>query len=186
VVCLRVTSEQVPDLRRRALLRLAALHSPAELDERTLLESDLEALVRLDSPQPDWFLALARLREDAGRSTEAEATLLAAREAIPEAAAVHHELARFYGRHERSDAFFAALERRLEREPDDRETLFALTEGSFYCAFRDHRMGPERRDTLVRRGLDAADRLLRLEPGHAAARHYRHLLSRLQDEDEEP
>lgn len=185
VVCHRAAARSIPGLRRQALLRLAVLHSPAELDEPRLLESDLQELLDLERPEPDWFLALARLREDAGRIGEAEATLLAAREAVPEAATVHRELARFYRRHQRFDAFFAALERRLEQAPDDREALFALTEGCFYRAFRDHRIGPERRRARVVRGLASASRLLRLEPQHVAAQHYRRLLSRLRDEGEE-
>lgn len=183
VICYREVAERVPGLRRLALLRLAMLHAPGELNEPGLLERDLQDLVELPRPEPDWFLALARLREDGRRIAEAEATLLAARAALPQAAAVHRELARFYRRYERLDALFGALERRLEQAPDDRDALFALAEGCFYRIFRDHRIGPERRLGYVERGLAAAGRLLRLEPKHAAARHYRRLLSRLQDEN---
>jgi hypothetical protein len=180
-LCHRQAADSVPAQRRHALLRLAGVHGPAGLGELGLLEGDLAELVLLDRPEADWFLALARLREDRHRLDESEAALLAARDALPHAALVHEELARFYRRHERLDAFFAALEQRLEGEPDDREALYALIEGCFYRAFRDYRIGADRRRAYVRRGIEAAERLLRLDPEHAEARRYRDLLSGLRD-----
>jgi tetratricopeptide (TPR) repeat protein len=158
---------------------LAGVHGPAGLGELGLLEGDLAELVTLERPEADWFLALARLREDRQRLDEAEAALLAGREALPDAAPVHRELARFYRRHERFDAFFAALERRLEGDPDDRDALHALVEGCFYRAFRDYSVGADRRRAFAGRGIVAAERLLRLEPDHAEGRRYLELLSGL-------
>ena len=180
-VCHRLAADSEPALRRHALLRLAGIHGPASLGELGLLEGDLAELVKLDAPEADWFLALARLREDRQRLDESEAALLAAREVLPHAAVVHRELARFYRRHERFDAFFAVLERRLESEPDDRDALHALVEGCFYRGFRDYRVGGDARRASVRRGIVAAERLLHLEPEHAEARRYLDLLSRVRE-----
>lgn len=185
VVALSAAARARPGLDRRALIRLAALHSPAGLDEPRELEHDLSALVALGAPEADWFLSLSRLREDAGREGEAEAALLAGRAALPGEPALHRELARFYRRHRRLDDSLAALEVQLREEPDDREALFGVAEGCFYSAFRDHRLEPARRRARVQRGLAAAGRLLRLEPDHAAGRLYLKLLAGLRDADPE-
>jgi tetratricopeptide (TPR) repeat protein len=175
-VCYRQVTDRSPLLRREALLRLAQVHAPGELGDVGALEVDLEALVRVDPSSADWALALAWLREDSGRAREAEAVLLAARRARPDAAAIHRELARFYRRHQRIGDSVAALRRRLQDAPEDREALFALTEVSFYRAYRDHRLGEEQRRASVTQGLRAAGRLLRLEPHHVAATRYQALL----------
>jgi hypothetical protein len=182
VVCHRRVASHVPGLRRHALVRLAALHGPAGLDEPGLLESDLELLVGMGPSTSDWTLALARLREDAGRLREAETTLLATEPPGAVDPLVTRELARFYRRHERLEASLAVLERGLAGRPDDQAVLLALVEGTFYRAFRDHRLSPGYRITLVRRGLQASQRLLRADPENLAARRYRTLLLRLEAE----
>jgi hypothetical protein len=125
---------------------------------------------------------LARLREDAGRLREAETTLLATEPPGAVDPLVTRELARFYRRHERLEASLAVLERGLAGRPDDQAVLLALVEGTFYRAFRDHRLSPGYRITLVRRGLQASQRLLRADPENLAARRYRTLLLRLEAE----
>jgi tetratricopeptide (TPR) repeat protein len=180
VVCHQRVATHVPRLQHNALLRLAALHGPAGLDEPASLEADLDQLVRGDRPEVDWYLALARLRVNGGRHAQAESTLLRGRELFPHAGMVHRELARLYRHQERPDDHMRALRLRLRGAPDDRDALLATAEASFYRAFRDFRISAEQQRALIGRGLDASRRLVRLEPGHVAARHYESLLARLQ------
>ncbi len=185
VASYRLAATRSPALRDLATARLARLHAPGALGERGLLEGDLALLFASGAASPDETLALARLREDAGRTGEAEAALLAARNAWPESAAVHHELARFYRRHERLAACGAALRQRLAKAPDDPDALLASVEVAYYQARRGLGLGAEARRALIQLGLRSAGRLLRAEPNHAAATQYQALLLQLRRESSE-
>ena len=169
-----------------ALRRLVQLYGPDGLDTPAGMEWALRRILQTGESLPDESLALAHLYDRAGMDREAEATLLAARRAHPDAGAVHRRLATFYRRREDRRAALAVLESWLARNPDDREGALALVMGLWDLAARDHEAAAETRTRHVRDALGILDRLLATGPPEPALLLYRSVFLRLAAAGAEP
>ncbi|HXW08321.1 MAG TPA: M56 family metallopeptidase [Vicinamibacterales bacterium] len=144
--------------------------SSRELELQTALASEASVAT---------FIELARLQEDRGALAEAEATLLALRQAHPQKAESYHVLARFYGRAGQADRAAAALEDAAALNPSDPRGHQVVA--TFYEeAVRKGTLTPAERAAYIALGIRAADRALAADPDFVDALVYKNILLRHQ------
>ena len=142
-------------------------------------ETLLRQLIEAEPSDAGAYIALARIREDAGRTDEAEQLLLRARD-LGDDVEVLLQLAGFYVRTQRFEPAMEALRRRATLEPDNPEAFYTI--GTYYWekAFRDARLSEVEEDEIIMLGLDAMNRALALKSDYVEALVYKNILLRMQ------
>ncbi len=165
--------------RIRTMRYLAAAYGPDRLNDQTASESLLRQLIEAEPSDAGAYIALARIREDAGRTDEAEQLLLRARD-LGDDVEVLLQLAGFYVRTQRFEPAMEALRRRATLEPDNPEAFYTI--GTYYWekAFRDARLSEVEEDEIIMLGLDAMNRALALKSDYVEALVYKNILLRMQ------
>jgi len=163
----------------QAMRYLAVAYGPDKANDPASAEPLLQELIRADPSNPDPYLALAKLREKAGRRDEAEQMLLRAGD-LGEDAGAYLELAGFYSRSQQFEQAIEALRMRAMLEPDNPEAFYTI--GTYYWekVFRDSRLTDEEEEEYVVLGLRAVDRALMLNADYVDALVYKNILTRMQ------
>jgi TonB family protein len=143
-------------------------------------EEELQKTIQAEPTNARAYLELTKLQEKRGARTEAEQTLLAARQALPNNSDVLGAMAGFYNRTGEFDRAVAALEEIAAMHPSD--PLAHQRVGVFFWekAFKDQTLSPTDKLTYIHQGLSAFDRALAISPDFADALIYKNLLLRLQ------
>jgi len=143
-------------------------------------EKELQAMF---ASAPDNVAAaneLAKLQEQRGAASEAEATWLALRQARPGDASVHQALAAFYRRTGQFDRAVGALEDAAALDPANPGAHQVVATFYWEKASTDMSLDPVEKMSYIRQGIAATDRALSAEPNYAEAMVYKNLLLRLQ------
>jgi TonB family protein len=142
-------------------------------------EASLAKKIAETPTDPAAYYALERFQEEYGAFTEAEATLLKARRALPANKEVALDLHAFYrGRHEYQKAF--ATLRAIEKlDPADLSIQLNITDACLEMAKSDK---TAQRATYIREGLAEIDRVLAIAPDHQGAIGFKVLLLRARAE----
>jgi hypothetical protein len=169
-----------PAMRTRAMWYLAVAYGPDKANDPALSEPLLQQLIQSESSDPAPFLALAKVREDEGRTDEAEQLLLRARELGDDDVNVYVQLAGFYSRNGQFESSIEALRQRATIEPDNPEAFYTI--GTFYWekAFRDASLSNSEEEEIILLALSALDRALALNADYVEALIYKNILLRMQ------
>jgi len=156
--------------------RAATRSAPADPAAR---EAELQRRIAASPRGAAAYIELARLQEDRGSSTDAEATLARARQAVPNSKEVATALVGFYNR---SGDFTKTVEMLdvIERIDPTDPAAPQLT-ATFYWekAFKDQRLQPADKYKYVLSGIEATDRALALKSDYVEALTYKNLLLRM-------
>jgi len=163
-----------------ALQYLAAVYGSDKLDDPGKAEPVIQRLIQLDPGNPDNYVALARLYEDAGFYAEAEEMLVKAKDVKPSDPNVYNQLAGYYKRQDQLDKTIDALEQRAKLEPNNPEAAYMIS--TYYWDNAQHNVAlkdSEKREN-VEKGLAAVDKALQIRPDYMEAMVYKGLLLRTQ------
>jgi len=167
-----------PKLKKLSLEYLVAAYRD-KMEDPSQAEPVVERMIQMEPNEPTNYFALSKIYEDAGKYEEAEKTLVKAREARPKDPTVYSQLASYYNRQGQFDKTIESLEARAQIEPNNPEAYYTISTYYWDKAFRDFRLKePEKRE-YVQKGIDAADRALKIKGDYMEAIVYKGLLLRL-------
>jgi len=178
----KLTTDKPDDakLKMLALQYLAAVYGADKADDPGKAEPVIQRMIQMDPGNPDNYVALARIYEDAGFYPEAEQMLLKAKEVKPSDSGVYMQLAGFYKNQDQFDKTIDALEQRAKLEPNNPEAFYMIS--TYYWDNAQHNVAlkdAEKRDS-VEKGLAAVDKALQIRPDYMEAMVYKGLLLRTQ------
>jgi tetratricopeptide (TPR) repeat protein len=176
----KLTKPEDAKLRMLALQYLAAVYASDKLDDPGKAEPVIQRMIQMDPGNPDNYVALARIYEDAGFYPEAEEMLSKAREVKPSDSNVYMQLAGYYHRQDRLDKTIDALEQRAKLEPNNPEAFYMIS--TYYWDNAQHNVQLKDADkrASVEKGLTAVDKALQIRPDYMEAMTYKGLLLRVQ------
>lgn len=171
---------QDPALKMLAMQFLVAAYGPDKMNDPNQSEPILLQMIEVDPQNPDNYVVLARLYEEAGQYESAEQTLLKVREARPDDTTVYLQLAAFYNRNDEFEKTIEALQERAAREPNNPEAFYTI--GTYYWekAFRDFRLTENDKRQYIMAGLETVDKAIALKADYAEALTYKNILLRMQ------
>ena len=169
-----------PQFRTLSLQYLIAAYGSDKLNDPSLAEPLLRQMLQEDPSNPPTYFILSRLYEDAGDYEQAEAALVAARDARPEDASVYTTLAAYYDRQGEFDKLIESLEARTAQEPNNPEAYYTIATYYFNKASRDFALSDADKGTYAESGVAAVDRALALNENYIEAIVFKGLLLRLQ------
>jgi len=130
------------------------------------------------------YIELAKLQEMRGSSTDAERTLMQARQAAPTNKDVVLALAGFYNRQGDFTKTMEMLDAAERLDPTDPAAPQIVATYYWEKAYKDHRLLPAEKYKYIMSGIEATDRALALKPEYADALTYKNLLLRLRANEE--
>ena len=168
-----------PKLRKLALEYLVAAYRD-KLEDPAEAEPVVQRIIQMEPNEPSNYFALAKLYEDAGRYEDAEQALSKALAIRPDDPTVYMQLGQYYNRQGRFDDAIKAFEDRATREPDNPEAYFYMAPFFWEKAFKDHTLKDPQKKVYAQRGVEVADKALKLKPDYLEAMVYKGLLLRVQ------
>ena len=156
---------------------------PGQARPATTREEELTAFVANDPNGPmakAAYFELAKLQESRAATTEAEATLQAARTAFPGDATTMNTLARFYTRTGQFDRAVAVMEDAAALDPSNPQGHHVVATYYQEKVQKDQSLTPTERLTYIQKGIEAADRALTMKPDYMDAMVYKNILLRHQ------
>jgi tetratricopeptide (TPR) repeat protein len=168
-----------PDIRKLALNYMVAAYGAERLNDPEKAEPLIQKMVELDPSDPTNYFALAKLYEDSGQYEEAENMLLKAKEVRPNSPDVFMQLAGYYNRQGDFEKTIEALNQRTAIDPNNPEAFYTISTFFWDKAYRDFRITEAQKVDYAKRGLEAADKAVALNPNYMEAVTYRGLLLRV-------
>ena len=171
---------ETPEMRTLSLQYLVAAYGSDKLNDPDQAMPLLQEMIReIPDNAPNYFM-LSRLYEDVGDYENAEATLLAGREARPNDASIYTTLAAYYDRQGNFDSLIETLEARTAREPNNPEAHYTIATYYFNKASRDFSLSDAEKVTYADAGLVAVDKAIALNQDYMEALVFKNLFLRLQ------
>jgi TonB family protein len=146
----------------------------------TTREGELKKSIAAEPGKPALYLELAKLQEDRNAIDEAEATLNAARAALPNNTAVLTAVAQFYHRHGDFQRTIQALEEIAALDPSDPSRHQMIATFYWEKAFKDKSLSPGDKLAYIQSGIAATDRAIALNADYLDALTYKNILLRMQ------
>lgn len=171
---------QDASLRTLSMQYLYAAYGPDKMNDPNRAEPVLQRMIEMDPSNPDNYVALARLYEDAGQYELAEETLVRIRDFRPDDTVIYMQMAAFYNRIGDFEKTIEALQERAAREPTNPEAFYTISTYYWEKAFRDFRLTEDEKRQYIMAGLEATDKALALKDDYAEAMTYKNILLRLQ------
>ncbi len=168
-----------PEIRKLALNYMVAAYGAERLNDPEKAEPLIQKMVDLDPSDPTNYFALAKLYEDGGRYEDAEQMLLKAKEMRPNSSDVYMQLAGYYNRQGDFEKTIDALNQRTQLEPNNPEAFYTISTFFWDKAYRAFRITEVQKVDYAKRGLEAADKAVALNPAYMEAVTYRGLLLRV-------
>jgi tetratricopeptide (TPR) repeat protein len=168
-----------PQIKSLALKYMFSAYSAERLNQPEQAEPLIKKMIDLDPKDTANYFALAKLYEDGGRYDEAEAALLKAKEMAPQSPDVFMQLAGFYNRQGDFEKTIEALNQRTAIEATNPEAFYTVSTFFWDKAYRDFRINDQQKAEYAKRGLEAADKAVALNPNYMEAVTYRGLLLRV-------
>ena len=166
--------------KKSCLEYLAAAYGSDKLNDPAKAEPVYQEIIALEPNEPQNYIALAKLYEDAGRYDDAEAQLEKANSVKPNDPSVLASMASYYNRQGDFPKTIAALEQAAAVEPNNPEGYHRV--GVFYQdkARQDFRLSEKEKRDYIMKGIQMEDKALSLNPEYMDAMTYKNILLRLQ------
>src|SRR5262245_41270505 len=142
-------------------------------------EIDLASRIAAGREPVDVYLELSNLQETRGAYSDAETTLLKARNTAPGDSRVARALAGFYNRQGQFDKTMEALETAARLEPNNPASYQIIAVFYWEKASKDLRLTDVQKWTYIHDGIAATDRALALDPDYSDALTYKNILLRM-------
>jgi tetratricopeptide (TPR) repeat protein len=176
----KLSNPEDAKLKVLALQYLAAVYGSDKLDDPGKAEPVIQRLIQMDPGNPDNYVALARIYEDAGFYPEAEEMLVKAKDVKPSDPNVYNQLAGYYKRQDQLDKTIDALEQRAKLEPNNPEAAYMISTYYWDNASHNVALKDAEKRADVEKGLAAVDKALQIRPDYMEAMTYKGLLLRVQ------
>lgn len=158
-------------------------HRPGDPRPATSREQELQAFIAREPNGPTSkaaYLEIAKLQEARAATADAEATLQAARAAFPSDASLLTALARFYTRTGQFDSAVGMMEEVAAQDPSNPQAHHVVATYYQEKVQKDQSLMPIERLMYIRKGIEATDRALALDPDYTDAMIYKNILLRRQ------
>ena len=166
--------------KKSALEYLAAAYGSDKLNDPAKAEPIYQEIIALDPNEPQNYLAIAKLYEDAGRYDDAEAQYAKAEAVKPNDTAVLAAKASYYNRQGDFAKTIDALEKAAALEPNNPEGYHRVATFYWEKANKDYRLSPAQKKDYIMKGLAMEDKALGLNPDYMEAMTYKNILLRMQ------
>jgi tetratricopeptide (TPR) repeat protein len=173
-------TEPDPVYRQRSMQYLVAAYGPEKLNQPNEAEPIVKRMIEMDPNEYLNYLELSKIYENAGRYDEAEAQLLKAREVKPKQPEVYSALSAFYNRQGEFDKTVEALNTAAELQPENPQGYQLVAVFYWEKAFKDKRLTPAQQKEYIAKGIEQADKALKLNPDYVDALTYKNILLRMQ------
>jgi tetratricopeptide (TPR) repeat protein len=165
-----------PKWKKSALEYLAAMYAADKLSDPGKAEPVLKEIIALEPTDPDNYLKLAKLYEDAGRYDEAEAQYNQAIQQKPNDPAVLAALAGYYNRQGAFDKTIDALNKAANLAPNNPEGWHLIATFYWDEANKDFRLTQAQKLDYIQKGITMEDKALSLNPDYIDALTYKGIL----------
>lgn len=169
-----------PEMKKLAMQYLVAAYGPDKLNDPTKAEPIVKEMINLSPNDPGNYFALAKIYEDAGRYEEAEQALLKAREVAPNDVTVYVQMSGFYNRQGDFAKTMEALHKAADIRPDDPQGHQLVATYYWEKAQKDYTLSNAQKNDYIMKGIEAADKALKLNPDYIEALTYKNILLRMQ------
>jgi len=169
-----------PKWKKASLEYLSAAYGPDKLNDPAKAEPVYKEIIQLEPNEPQNYMALAQLYEDAGRYEEAEAELQKAKEVKPNDPTVYTGLAAFYNRQGDFDKTIDALTQAANLAPNNPEGWHLIATYYWDKARKDFRLSDAQKKDYILKGIAMDDKALSLNPNYLEAMTYKNILLRMQ------
>lgn len=177
----RISAEKdTGEMRKRAMEYLVAAYGADKLNDPAQAEPVIHRMIEMEPNAPENYFYLAKIYEEAGRYDEAEQALLKAKEVKPSDPVVYTTMSGFYNRQGDFPKTMAALHQAADLEPNNPEGYQRVAVFYWEKAFRDHRISKAEKLEYLKKGIEAADKAIALNPDYVDALTYKNILLRLQ------
>ncbi|HTM25179.1 MAG TPA: tetratricopeptide repeat protein [Vicinamibacterales bacterium] len=166
--------------KKSALEYLAAAYGSDKLNDPAKAEPIYQEIIALDPNEPQNYLAIAKLYEDAGRYDDAEAQYAKAEAVKPNDTAVLAAKASYYNRQGDFAKTIDALEKAAALEPNNPEGYHRVATFYWEKANKDYRLSPAQKKDYILKGVAMEDKALGLNPDYMEAMTYKNILLRMQ------
>jgi len=167
-------------LRKRAMEYLVAAYGPDKLNNPAEAEPVVKQMIQIDATEHTNYFALAQIYENAGRYDEAEQALLKAKELKPKEPTVYSTISAFYNRQGDFEKTVDALNTAADLQPENPQGYQLVAVFYWEKAFKDKRLTPAQQKEFIVKGIDAADKALKLNPDYVDALTYKNILLRME------
>jgi tetratricopeptide (TPR) repeat protein len=169
-----------PDMKKLALKFLVAVYGAEKLNEPAKAEPVVQQMIKMDPTDPEFYAALSKIYEEAGRYEEAEAALMKGRDAKPNDPLVHQQLAGFYNRQADFPKTMDSMHKAAELEPNNPQGFYTLATYYEEKVRKDYTVKPAQKKEYIQKGIEATDRAIKLNENYAEAMVYKNILLRHQ------
>lgn len=169
-----------PKWKKSALQYLAALYGPDKLNDPSKAEPVYKEIIAVDPNEPNNYLQLAKLYEDAGRYDEAEAEYKQALQIKGNDPTVLAAVAGYYNRQGQFDKTIDALTKAANLAPNNPEGWHLIATYYWDEANKDFRLSDAQKKDYILKGISMEDKALQLNPDYVDALTYENILLRLQ------
>jgi len=169
-----------PKWKKSSLEYLASAYGPDKLNDPAKAEPVYKEIIQLEPNEPQNYMALAQLYEDAGRYEEAEAELQKAKEVKANDPSVYTALAAFYNRQGDFDKTIDALTQAANLAPNNPEGWHLIATYYWDKARKDYRLSDAEKKDYILKGIAMDDKALSLNPNYLEAMTYKNILLRMQ------
>jgi tetratricopeptide (TPR) repeat protein len=176
--------EPDPQFRQRAMQYLVAAYGPDKLNNPAEAEPIVKRMIEMDPSEYLNYLELAKIYENAGRYDDAEAQLLKAREVKPKQPEVYAAISAYYNRQGEFDKTVEALNTAADLQPENPQGYQLVAVFYWEKAYKDKRLTPAQQNEYIAKGIEAADRALKLNPDYVDAMTFKNILLRMQGNNE--
>jgi len=166
--------------KKSALEYLAAAYGSDKLNDPAKAEPIYQEIIALDPNEPQNYLAIAKLYEDAGRYDDAEAQYAKAEAVKPNDTAVLAAKASYNNRQGDFAKTIDALEKAAALEPNNPEGYHRVATFYWEKANKDYRLSPAQKKDYILKGVAMEDKALGLNPDYMEAMTYKNILLRMQ------
>jgi tetratricopeptide (TPR) repeat protein len=176
--------EPDPEFKKRAMQYLVAAYGPDKLNDPAAAEPIVKQMIELDPSEYVNYLELAKIYENAGRYDEAEAQLLKAKEVKPKQAEVYAAISAYYNRQGEFDKTVEALNTAADLQPENPQGYQLVSVFYWEKAYKDKTLSPAQQNDYIAKGIEAADKALKLNPEYIDALTFKNILLRMQGNNE--
>ena len=169
-----------PKWKKSALQYLAALYGPDKLNDPSKAEPVYKEIIAVDPNEPNNYLQLAKLYEDAGRYDEAEAEYKQALQIKGNDPTVLAAVAGYYNRQGQFDKTIDALTKAANLAPNNPEGWHLIATYYWDEANKDFRLSDAQKKDYILKGISMEDKALQLNPDYVDALTYENILLRMQ------
>ena len=166
--------------KKSALQYLSAAYGSDKLNDPVKAEPVYQEIIALEPNEPQNYIALSKLYEDAGRYDDAEAQLEKANSVKPNDPGVLAAMASYYNRQGDFPKTIAALEQAAAVEPNNPEGYHRVAVFYWDKTRGDFRLSVATQREYIMKGLAMEDKALGLNPDYMEALTYKNILLRMQ------